>query len=77
MTSKQRQSSSTTTDGEGAGRPLREKEIVSIFMGVGIYQHIAEDIVKTCSELKGITDKQVEDYKVVLREVRREQLKTF
>ncbi len=50
-------------------RPLREREIINIFMACGIFEHVAKDIIKSCPELKGITDKHSDDFKVILREV--------
>jgi hypothetical protein len=50
-------------------RILKEKEIVSLFMACGILEHVAKDIVKSCSELKDLTDNISEDFKIVLREV--------
>lgn len=53
---------------EEAPRILKEREIVHLFMGAGIYQHIAQDILKNCSEILTLNEKEGEQYKVVLRE---------
>jgi len=49
-------------------RVLREREVVNLFMACGIFEHIAKDIYKSCPELAAITEKHVDDFKLVLRE---------
>eukprot|EP01114_Cavostelium_apophysatum_P021797 TRINITY_DN7698_c0_g1_i2.p1 TRINITY_DN7698_c0_g1~~TRINITY_DN7698_c0_g1_i2.p1 ORF type:complete len:381 (+),score=135.38 TRINITY_DN7698_c0_g1_i2:38-1180(+) len=49
-------------------RPLKEREIINIFMACGILEHIAKDIFRACPELKDLTDKNGEDFKGVIRE---------
>jgi hypothetical protein len=50
-------------------RVLREREIVDLFMTAGVYESTAKDIVKSIPELSGMTEKQADIYKVILREV--------
>jgi hypothetical protein len=60
-------SKSTTDDGP---RPLKEREIVNLFMSAGIFENVARSIMKNCPEMFSLTDKTGEDFKSILREVK-------